>query len=119
MRPARQCVRLIERVSLVAGEDTMRVGFIGLGNMGEPLAGFVLKAGFTLVVHDLRRDAARGLLARGAVWADSAKEGAAQSDVVCICVPGPSEMKSVTLGAGGVPHGMNAGARGVDPTTKP
>jgi 3-hydroxyisobutyrate dehydrogenase-like beta-hydroxyacid dehydrogenase len=33
----------------------MRVGFIGLGNMGGPLAGFVLKAGFSLVVHDLRR----------------------------------------------------------------
>jgi len=77
----------------------------------------VLKAGFTLVVHDLRRDAARGLLARGAVWADSAKEVAAQSDVVCICVPGPSEMKSVTLGAGGVLHGMNAGAVVIDHTT--
>src|SRR5438128_1328460 len=46
---------------------TMRVGFIGLGNMGEPLAGFVLKAGFPLVIHDVRKEAARGLLSRGAL----------------------------------------------------
>src|SRR5262249_50711431 len=59
--PPRRSIRLI------AGEETMRIGFIGLGNMGEPLAGFVLKAGFTLVVHDIRRDAAEGLLRRGAV----------------------------------------------------
>src|SRR5207245_8973913 len=79
---------------------TMRVGFIGLGNMGEPLAGFVLKAGFPLVIHDVRKEAATGLLSRGALWADSAKDVAAQSDVICTCVTGPPEMKNVTLGDG-------------------
>ncbi len=49
----------------------MRVGFIGLGNMGAPLAGFVLKAGFPLVVHDIRTEAAALLLEHGADWADS------------------------------------------------
>jgi len=96
---------------------TMRVGFIGLGNMGEPLAGFVLKAGFPLVVYDIKIEAAASLLERGAVWADSAKDVAAQSDVICTCVPGPPEMKAVTLGAGGVIEGVTADAVVIDHTT--
>src|SRR3989454_10442754 len=96
---------------------TMRVGFIGLGNMGEPLAGFVLKAGFPLVIHDVRKEAATGLLSRGALWADSAKDAAAQSDVICTCVPGSPEMKAVTLGAGGVIELATSDPMGIDRTT--
>jgi len=95
----------------------MRVGFIGLGNMGEPLAGFVRKAGFSLAVHDLRKGAAAALLERGATWAASPKEVAAQSDVVCICVPGPPEMQAVILGAGGVLEGVKPGTVVIDHTT--
>ena len=76
----------------------MRVGFIGLGNMGEPLASFVRRAGFPLVVHDLRRETAARLIELGATWAESPRDVAAQSDVVCVCVPGPPEMQAVTLG---------------------
>jgi len=67
----------------------MRVGFIGLGNMGAPMASFVRQAGFPLVVHDLRRSAAAPVLDRGGVWAESPGAVAAQCDVVCVCVPGP------------------------------
>jgi 3-hydroxyisobutyrate dehydrogenase len=95
----------------------MRVGFIGLGNMGGPMAGFVVKAGFPLVVHDLRRDAAGPLLERGAVWADSPRDVASQCDVICVCVPGPTEMRAVMLGAGGVVEGLRRGAVVVDHTT--
>lgn len=95
----------------------MRVGFIGLGNMGEPLAGFVRKAGYSLVVHDVRKEAARALLAGGAVWADSSRDVASQCDVVCICVPGPPEMKVVTLGAGGILEGVRPGSVVIDHTT--
>ena len=95
----------------------MRVGFIGLGNMGAPLAGFVRKAGFSLVVHDLRRDAAAPLLESGATWADCARDVAALSDVVCVCVPGPPEMQAVVLGAGGVLEGVKAGTVVIDHTT--
>lgn len=70
----------------------MRVGFIGLGKMGEPLAGFVRTAGFSLVVRDLRKEAATTLLDRGATWAESPRDVATQCDVICICVPGPPEM---------------------------
>jgi 3-hydroxyisobutyrate dehydrogenase len=95
----------------------MRVGFIGLGNMGAPLAGFVLGAGFPLVVHDLRKDAAAPVLARGAVWAATARDVAAQCDVVCVCVPGPPEMRSVMLGDAGVLDSLPPDAVVIDHTT--
>jgi 3-hydroxyisobutyrate dehydrogenase len=95
----------------------MRVGFIGLGNMGAPMAGFVLGAGHSLLVHDLRREAAAPLLDRGAVWATSPRDVAAQCDVVCVCVPGPPEMQAVTLGPGGVLEGVRSGAAVIDHTT--
>src|SRR5262250_53781 len=95
----------------------MKVGFVGLGNMGAPMAGFVLGAGFPLVVHDLRKEAAAPLLERGARWADSARDVAAQSDVICICVPGPTEMRAVALGPAGVIEGLRAGSTVIDHTT--
>jgi len=95
----------------------MRVGFIGLGNMGEPLAGFVAKAGFSLVVHDLRKERASRLLDSSATWASSPREVAAQCDVICVCVPGPPEMQAVIAGAHGVVEGVKAGAVVIDHTT--
>jgi 3-hydroxyisobutyrate dehydrogenase len=95
----------------------MRVGFIGLGNMGAPLAGFVLGAGFPLVVHDLRKEAAAPVLARGAVWANTARDVAAQCDVVCICVPGPPDMQAVMRGPGGVLETLRPDAIVIDHTT--
>src|SRR5713226_7729528 len=94
----------------------MRVGFIGLGNMGEPLARFVLEAGFPLVVHDIRREAAAILLEQGAVWAESPRDVAAQCDVICICVPGPPEMQAVALGAGGLLEAVKSGSVVIDHT---
>ena len=95
----------------------MRVGFIGLGNMGEPLAGFVHKAGISLVVHDLRKAAAATLLERGATWAESPRDVARQCEVICICVPGPAEMHLVTVGPGGILEGVKAGSVVIDLTT--
>jgi hypothetical protein len=46
----------------------MKIGFIGVGNIGAPIAGQLLKAGHALVVHDSRREAANALLAAGAAW---------------------------------------------------
>jgi 3-hydroxyisobutyrate dehydrogenase len=95
----------------------MRVGFIGLGNMGAPLASFVLGAGFPLVVHDLRKEAATSVLERGAVWAETSRDVAAQCDVICVCVPGPPEMRAVMLGSSGVLEALKPGAVVIDHTT--
>jgi 3-hydroxyisobutyrate dehydrogenase-like beta-hydroxyacid dehydrogenase len=95
----------------------MRVGFIGLGNMGGPLAGWVHKAGFPLVVHDIRREAAAPLLEQGATWAASPSDLAAQCEVICTCLPGPPEMQAVTLGTLGILEGIRPGAVYIDHTT--
>jgi 3-hydroxyisobutyrate dehydrogenase len=95
----------------------MRVGFIGLGNMGAPLAGFVRGGGFALAVHDLRKEAAAPLLQRGAMWANTPRDVAEQSDVVCVCVPGPPEMRAVMLGDAGVVESLQPGTVVIDHTT--
>ena len=59
----------------------MNVGFIGVGNIGAPIAGQLLKAGHALVVYDLRREAANTLLAAGAEWSDSPAALAAECEV--------------------------------------
>ena len=71
------------------------------------MAGQIAKVRFDLTVHDLRRDAAAPLLNEGAAWADSPKDVAERSDIVCTCLPGPAEMEP-GLSAGR--HRLNRGA---------
>ncbi len=95
----------------------MRVGFIGTGSIGQPMAGQVLAAGFSLAVHDINRSAATPLLEAGAEWADSPKAVAQQCDIVCTCLPGPPEFQQVVYGANGILEGIAAGSVLVDHTT--
>lgn len=95
----------------------MRVGFVGLGIMGASLAANVQKAGHSLTVHDVRRDAAAKHIANGATWADSPKAVAAASDVVLTSLPGPPEVEAVALGDTGLLAGMKAGASYFDLST--
>src|SRR5437016_2907066 len=95
----------------------MRIGFIGVGNIGNPMVGQLLAAGHSLVVHDVRRDAAANLLAAGATWADSPRAAAVQSEIVATCLPGPSEMESVALGPDGILEGLAPDTLYVDHTT--
>lgn len=95
----------------------MKIGFIGLGTMGGGMAANVLKAGYELVVHDIRRDAATPLLENGASWADTPAELAAECDLVLTSLPGPREVEAVALGDGGVLEGMRAGGVYIDMST--
>ncbi len=95
----------------------MKIGFIGVGNIGAPIAGQLLKAGHALVVHDLRRAAADELLAAGAQWSDSPAVLAAECDVVATCLPGPAEMEQVCFGSGGIVEHLQPGALYIDHTT--
>jgi 3-hydroxyisobutyrate dehydrogenase len=97
--------------------DVETVGFVGLGNMGGAMAANVRRAGYPLVVHDLRADAARRLLALGAEVATSPAEVARRVDVVVTSLPGPSEVEAVATGAGGLLEGIRAGAVWVDTST--
>ena len=82
----------------------MKVGFIGLGTMGASMAANLQKAGYELVVHDIRRAAAERHLAAGAVWADSPKALAEQCEVIFTSLPGPPEVEEVALGAERAPR---------------
>lgn len=83
----------------------MKVGFIGLGNMGNPMATNLARAGHELTVHDLRREAATNLLEMGANWADSPKDAVPGNDVVFTSLPVPRDVDAVVLGENGVLEG--------------
>jgi 3-hydroxyisobutyrate dehydrogenase len=87
-------------------EANMQVGFVGLGTMGGKMAANLQKAGYQLVVHDARRDAATPHLAAGAIWADTPQQVAEAVEVVFTSLPGPVEMEAVTLGEGGLLAGI-------------
>ena len=84
----------------------VRVGFIGLGNQGKPIAAHLAPAGFDTTVFDLDPAPVAELAGGGAVAATSAREVAERSDVVCICVPEDDHVRSVLRG----PDGVLAGA---------
>jgi len=95
----------------------MRIGFIGLGNMGGPMALNLLKAGHALTVTDIRRDMARPHLAGGARWADKPSEVARGSELVFSSLPGPIEVEQVALGPDGIIDGIQRGAIYADLST--
>lgn len=80
----------------------MKVGFIGLGNMGGAVARNIQRAGFALTVHDLRKEAAAKLLAQGATWAETPAAVLNQVDVVITMVFGPKEIAQVVRGEQGL-----------------
>ena len=95
----------------------MQVGFIGLGTMGAKMAASLQKAGYRLMVHDLRRDAAAPHLAAGAVWADTVRQVAEASDVVFTSLPAPTDVEEVARGEGGLLAGMRPGGAYFDLST--
>ena len=95
----------------------MNIGFIGVGNMGAGMANNILKAGYTMVINDVRRDAAGPLLEEGATWADTAKQVAEQSDVTFTSLPGPADVEAVALGDDGILAGIRQGAVYIDLST--
>src|SRR5437667_11557717 len=97
----------------------MKVGFIGLGTMGASMASNLQKAGYELVVHDIRRAAAEKYLAAGAVWADTPKALAEQCEVIFTSLPGPPEVQEVALGDNGLLPGLQDGRAYLDLSTHP
>lgn len=87
----------------------MKVGFIGLGNVGAKLAGTLQRNGVALTVRDLDPAAAKPFLDRGAAWAGSAKQLAESVDVVITCLPSPAICAAVLEADDGVLAGLSAG----------
>ena len=87
----------------------MRVGFIGLGNVGAKLAGSLLRNNIDLCVRDLDAQAVQPFLDAGAAWAESPEALARQVDVVITCLPSPAVSAAVMEGEDGVLAGMADG----------
>jgi 3-hydroxyisobutyrate dehydrogenase len=95
----------------------MKIGFIGLGNMGHGMAANILKGGHSLTVSDVRREAAKTLLEDGATWADTPKAVAEVSEIVLTSLPGPPEVEAVVMGKTGILEGFKSGSTYIDLTT--
>jgi 3-hydroxyisobutyrate dehydrogenase len=93
------------------------IGFIGLGNMGAGMAGNIQKAGYPMVVYDIREGATRPFLERGARLASSPAEVARLSNITFTSLPGPKEVEEVAVGREGVLEGIRPGGIFVDLST--
>jgi len=87
----------------------MKIGFIGLGNVGGKLAGNLLDNGYDLTVRDLDSELVRSFTDRGAQYADTPKELAERVDVIITCLPSPAASASVIEGESGIIDGISKG----------
>ena len=91
-----------------------RIGFIGLGIMGKPMARNLLKAGYSLVVYDINEEAVKQLVNDGAVEGKSSGDVAARSDVIITMLPNSPDVREVILGEKGVIHCIKPGSIVID-----
>src|SRR5436189_6369028 len=94
-----------------------RIGFIGLGNMGLPMAQNLIKAGHQVEGVDVTTAATGKLRAAGGAVAETAKIAASRADVVITMLPSGKEVREVYLSAGGVIESTNAGTLLIDSST--
>jgi len=94
-----------------------KVGFIGMGIMGKPMALNLLKAGYQVTIHSRTKARAEAVLAEGAVWTESSAETAAACDTLITCVADTPDVRDVLLGPGGVIEGAKPGLICVDMST--
>lgn len=92
----------------------MKVGFIGLGIMGKPMAKNILKAGYEVVVNTHKQAVIDELVACGAKGAASGKELAEQCDVIVTMLPNSPNVRDAVLGVNGVLEGAKAGLVVID-----
>jgi 3-hydroxyisobutyrate dehydrogenase-like beta-hydroxyacid dehydrogenase len=96
------------------------IGFIGIGNMGSGMSRNIQRAGYPMVVHDIRKHVLKPLLEEGARMATSPAEVARLSDVIFTSLPGPTEVEEVAIGPEGLLEGIKKGSVYVDlSTSKP
>ena len=95
----------------------VRIGFIGLGKMGKPMARNLIRAGFTVTVHNRSQPAVAELSREGAKTASSPKEVGAESDVVLLSLPSTDSVRDVIFGGGGIVEGLKPPGIIVDTST--
>lgn len=95
----------------------MKIGFVGLGTMGAPMARRLLEAGHDLTVHNRTRAREEPLAAAGAARAANPREAARDADLLVTMVSDSSDVREVVLGPEGAIHGLREGAVLVDMST--
>ncbi|MGZ3612974.1 MAG: 2-hydroxy-3-oxopropionate reductase [Thermodesulfobacteriota bacterium] len=90
------------------------LGFIGLGIMGKPMAGHLVKAGHTVRVYDLAEESVKQLCGLGAKACGCCREIAQKSDIIFIMVPDTPDVGAVLFGTDGLAEGLNPGSIVVD-----
>ncbi len=95
----------------------LRIGFIGLGALGEGLCNNLVKAGYPVTVNDLNKDLAQRLLAGGATWSDDVAGTCRDADVVITVLPSPAVSRKVVEGAGGVFENLKSGGTWIEMST--
>jgi 2-hydroxy-3-oxopropionate reductase len=91
-----------------------KIGFIGLGIMGRPMAKNLLKAGYQLVVYDLLTSAIEELVNSGASQGKSPSDVASRSEFIITMLPNSPDVREVALGENGIIHGAKSGSVFVD-----
>lgn len=95
----------------------MKVAFVGLGTMGEPMASNIMKAGHDLIIHNRTGNKEQQLAAHGAERAASPREAAAKAEVIIMSLSDTPDVEEVVLGDNGIIHGARPGAVVVDMST--
>jgi 3-hydroxyisobutyrate dehydrogenase-like beta-hydroxyacid dehydrogenase len=99
------------------GAGKPRLFFVGVGNMGNPMAANLIRAGYTVSVFDKATEKTANLVSMGAVGVASLAEGASQCDVVMASLPGPVQVREVMLGEQGLISLLPAGTTIIDTST--
>ena len=95
----------------------MKVGFIGLGNVGFKLANSLLETGFDISIYDLDRSTAKVLEDTGAKWVNSPKEMADSCNICITCLPSPEAVSRALEGKEGLLEGLSAGKLWIEMST--
>jgi 2-hydroxy-3-oxopropionate reductase len=93
---------------------TDRIGFIGLGVMGRPMASHLQRHDYALTVHTRTRARADALLAAGAAWADTPGDVARASDLIITMLPDTPDVEAAIAGPHGIVRGLRAGSIAID-----
>src|ERR1043166_2811266 len=94
-----------------------RIGFIGLGIMGKPMAKNLIRSGFPLVVHNRSRAKVDELVKEGAAAAGSPREVASLSEIIVTMLPNSPDVELVALGPNGIKEGARRGQLFIDMST--
>jgi len=86
-----------------------KIGFIGIGIRGKPMAKNLIDAGYPVVAYDIRKEALEEIISYGAKRVSSCKEVSSQCDIIITMLPNSPDVKKVVLGKEGVIEGVKKG----------